>query len=368
MLLGVVLSILVGLITTTLYVTLVWWLDRYEKEPLNLAVAAFLWGAIPAIVVSLIGEVVLDVPLMALGEENLAYELVSSGLVAPAVEEIVKAVALLGLFWFWRHEFDNILDGIIYGALVGFGFAITEDALYSIGTLGEGGWGQWGVVVFMRTVLFGLNHSFFTALTGIGLGYARLARERWRRWLAPVAGLGAAITFHAIHNLGATLAQVTCLTIPFVFVINWGGVLVVVVIALVTARQEQRCIVAELPDEVTGGILSAGEYALVQSYRQRVSTRWRALRAGDWRAWRQWGRLFQLATELCFKKHQLRTVGDEKGNAARVARLRGEIVTLRREMGLVAAHASCPHCGASVPTDDAFCRQCGQPVRNREVS
>ena len=359
MLHGAILSLFVGLVTTALYVILVWWLDRYEKEPLGLAAAAFLWGAIPAIVVSLVVELLFDVPLAMLGQ-GLAYEMVSSGLVAPVVEETVKAVALLGIFVFWRHEFDNVLDGIIYGALVGFGFAIVEDFFYSVSSLGKGGW---GMILFLRTVLFGLNHSFFTALTGIGLGYARLARERWKRWLAPLAGLGAAITFHAIHNLGASLAEMSCLTVLFSLVADWGGVLVVLLIALATARQERQCLETELREEIAGGILSEGEYRAAGSYRQRLATRWRALRAGDWRAWRQWGRLFHLFTELAFKKYQRRTLGDERRNAAIMARLRQDILALRQEMGLVAPGTFCSHCGASLLPNDTFCRQCSHPIQ-----
>jgi RsiW-degrading membrane proteinase PrsW (M82 family) len=361
MLLGFILSALVGLTTTALYVALVWWLDRHEKEPLSLAMASFLWGAIPAILVSLVAELLLDIPLVPLGQ-GLAYEVVSSSLIAPAVEEIAKAVALLGIFVFWRHEFDNVLDGIIYGALVGFGFAMTEDLFYAVSSLGEGGWGEWSAVVLMRTVLFGLNHSFFTALTGIGFGYARLARARRKRWLAPLLGLGAAITFHAVHNLGASLAEVNCLSLVISLVTDWGGVLVVVVIALVAARQEKRCIAAELGAEVANNLLSAREYEVIQSYRQRLAVRWRALRARDPRAWRQWGRLFHLATELAFKKHQRRTLGDEKGSTEVITKLRREIVAQRQEMGLAPPGASCTRCGTPLLADDSFCRQCGTPA------
>lgn len=358
MLLGLVISIIVGFITTALYVGLVWWLDRYEKEPLGLAAATFFWGAIPAIAVSLAAELLLDVPLVALGK-GLAYEMISSSLVAPVVEEGIKAVALLGLFVFWRHEFDDVLDGIIYGALVGFGFAVVEDVFYSLSSLEDG---SWGVVLFMRSVLFGLNHSFFTALTGIGLGYARTARERWKRWLAPLLGLGAAITFHAIHNLGASLVEVSCFTILFSLVADWGGVLVVALVALMSARREKQCIATELREEISAGTLSNGEYRAVGSYRQRIATRWRALRAKDWPAWRQWGRLFNLLTELAFKKRQCRALGGEKGNTAIIARLRRDIVALRREMGLVAPGAFCTHCGAPLTAKDSFCRRCGQSL------
>ena len=361
MLLGLILSLLIGLGTTALYVTLVWWLDRHEKEPLSLATATFLWGAIPAIIVSLTAELLLDVPLGPLGQ-GLAYEVISSSLVAPAVEEIVKAIALLGIFVFWRREFDNVLDGIIYGALVGFGFAMTEDLFYAVSSLDEGGWGEWSVVVLLRTVLFGLNHSFFTALTGIGFGYARLSRTRWKRWLAPLLGLGAAITFHAVHNLGTSLAEISCPAILVSFVTDWGGVLVVTVIALVAARQEKQCIGAELHAEAIQGILSIQEYEMIQSYRKRLTVRWQALKARDLRAWRQWGRLFQLATELAFKKHQHRTLDDEKGNAQVIVKLRRGIAAQRQKMGLAPPVASCTHCGTPLLTNDRFCRQCGAPT------
>ena len=42
-----------ALIPTTVYVLFVWWLDRYEKEPLWLLALAFLWGAVPAAIISL---------------------------------------------------------------------------------------------------------------------------------------------------------------------------------------------------------------------------------------------------------------------------------------------------------------------------
>src|SRR5258706_13058636 len=41
-------AILAAALPTAVYSLLLWWLDRYEKEPLPLILAAFLWGALPA--------------------------------------------------------------------------------------------------------------------------------------------------------------------------------------------------------------------------------------------------------------------------------------------------------------------------------
>src|SRR6266550_4313965 len=49
---------------------------------------------------------------------------------APIAEETAKAMGVLLIFWLLRPEFDNMRDGIVYGALVGIGFNWYEAALY----------------------------------------------------------------------------------------------------------------------------------------------------------------------------------------------------------------------------------------------
>jgi len=330
--LGVFLSLLAGVIPTAIYAAVIWWFDRYEKEPLWLLTVTFLWGAIPAIILSLIVELILGIPVSVLGE-GLLTAVVESGGVAPVVEETAKAVALLGLFVFLRHEFDNVLDGIIYGALVGFGFAMTENVLYFLSSLFTGGWGEWGMVVFLRAGVFGLNHAFFTSLTGAALGFARLSRAGWGKWLVPPFGLSLAIAFHAVHNIGASLAELSCMTVLFSLLTDWGGVLVVFAVILLSAKQEKKWITHELKEEVASGVLSQADYALTVSYRQRFIARWGALLEHGWQRWRQLGRLFYLATELAFKKYQLRTTGDGEDTKAAIARIRNQIMALRSEMG-----------------------------------
>ena len=51
-------------------------------------------------------------------------------LVAPLVEESLKGLAVLLIMWLLRAEFDDVRDGIVYGALVGLGFSISEYGLY----------------------------------------------------------------------------------------------------------------------------------------------------------------------------------------------------------------------------------------------
>jgi RsiW-degrading membrane proteinase PrsW (M82 family) len=98
-LLGWVLSVLVTLIPSLIAMVILWWLDRYEKEPLWLLGIAFFWGAVPTIALSLVAQLVVDAPLAdALGSSGL-YPLASLSVVAPLTEETFKASILLALFF-----------------------------------------------------------------------------------------------------------------------------------------------------------------------------------------------------------------------------------------------------------------------------
>jgi RsiW-degrading membrane proteinase PrsW (M82 family) len=127
-LLLVVLSILAAVVPAVLYSLAIWWFDKYEKEPWGLLAATFLWGALPAIFVSLVAEVLLDIPFSAVLGEAVG-QVIAGSAVAPVVEEVAKGFAISLIFLIFRREFDGVLDGIVYGALVVFGFGMTENLL-----------------------------------------------------------------------------------------------------------------------------------------------------------------------------------------------------------------------------------------------
>ena len=43
-------SIVLGIVPMVIYALIVWRLDRWEKEPFPLMLAAFCWGAIPSVI------------------------------------------------------------------------------------------------------------------------------------------------------------------------------------------------------------------------------------------------------------------------------------------------------------------------------
>ena len=131
---------------------------------------------------------------------------------APIVEELAKALGVLLLFWLLRPEFDNMRDGLVYGALVGLGFTWYEAALYVVNVYAKIGVAAYGLQLGARYALFGLGgHALFTGLFGASLGFALQTRRRWLRILAPIAGLALAIAAHMLNNslpLFATLTRI----------------------------------------------------------------------------------------------------------------------------------------------------------------
>jgi hypothetical protein len=98
-----------------------------------------------------------------------------------------------------RGQVNSVLDGIVYGALVGLGFQIVEDIVFAMGAVAAAGQGDAvGPVVstfLLRGFLAGLwSHTLFGALAGAGIGYLVVRtdrRLRVRLGVAVLAVLGA---------------------------------------------------------------------------------------------------------------------------------------------------------------------------------
>jgi RsiW-degrading membrane proteinase PrsW (M82 family) len=297
---GFLVSAAVGLIPALFYGGFVIWLDRHEKEPWWLLLLSFLWGAIPAVAIALVAQILLDIPTTwVFAQESLAYEIMGSSIWAPITEEIAKGMGIILILLVARREIDSVLDGIIYGALAGLGFAFSEDILYFTSALAEEGWGSWVTVVLLRTIPFGLNHALFTGLTGAGVAAAYLNRNRLIKLVSPPIGLVVGMGFHSIHNLGASLTGESCTPICFSFLFDWGGILILGVLVVLVWRQEKRWITANLAGEVNERVLES-----LTIWQRWQSVRWSALLRADLTSWRRWGRIRQHATELAFKKQR----------------------------------------------------------------
>src|ERR1035437_7252904 len=95
-----------------------------------------------------------------------------AAVVGPGVEETLKLIGVITLFLIASSEFDGVMDGFVYGALVGLGFTVVEDVTYFIqaAALAPGGVSQsapaWDTFLIRARggALYG--HVLFTGLTG----------------------------------------------------------------------------------------------------------------------------------------------------------------------------------------------------------
>ena len=111
--------------TAVPYTLLLLWFDRNEQEPLHLIIIAFLWGANVATAISLVVNTTFGALAFSVVGNPIIAEQLTASFSAPFIEEMTKGAAVMFIFLLFRRDFDNVLDGILYGALVGMGFALS---------------------------------------------------------------------------------------------------------------------------------------------------------------------------------------------------------------------------------------------------
>lgn len=202
--------VLIGIAAAASWTVVVRRLDRRPREPLRVILATFFWGAIVAACAS---AQVNDALLAWAGTVGavLNPDLVPV-LLAPVVEEGAKAAALVLVLVLVRDEVDGALDGIAYGALVGIGFAMTENFSYLTLAALQGGPAGLLRGIYLRGLLGGPVHATFTAIAGAGLVGSRAFRQPAARFTVALAGLVAAVGEHVVWNglASRTLTGVLC--------------------------------------------------------------------------------------------------------------------------------------------------------------
>jgi RsiW-degrading membrane proteinase PrsW (M82 family) len=180
-------------------------LDRREPEPRLALLAALLAGAVVAAHLS---HGVNERLLAWAGTFARADEVrpLTGGFGAPLVEELAKAAVLIAIVWLGGRLLDGALDGIVYGGLVGIGFAFSENVVYLTFAMLQGGSAGLLQAIYVRALLGGFNHAAFTATTGAALGHAWVAASPRGRILLPAVGLAIAVVQHVAWNAVASHA------------------------------------------------------------------------------------------------------------------------------------------------------------------
>jgi len=285
----------IGILQAVVYLLFVRTIDLYEREELKYVIPVFLWGFTVAAGTSLVFNSLFLVTLSSAVSVQVA-DFFTANFVAPVVEECAKGAALLIAFVVASIvslrrgglEFSGVMDGIVYGSAVGFGFSIAEDILYLV---------EFGEETFVaRRIFGGFAHAAFTSLTGIGLGLVPWARSSLLKVLLPVLGLSGAILLHMTFNLTATLFG------PLAYVVEFVVLLSYVLLIAIWLAVERRTIRGELEEEVAMGIISPSEYNLLPTYFARTFYYLGLIFRGRLKEWRRARKVHEAAVELAFTK------------------------------------------------------------------
>jgi len=161
-------------------------LDYLEREPPLLLATAFGWGGLVATTVSAPGSTAIQNMLAKTYSPGFAAAW-GSAIAGPTVEEIVKTLGIVAIVLIARAQINSVLDGVIYGSLVGLGFQVIEDVVYAVNAVAAAGRGDdVGPVVatfFVRGFLAGLwSHTLFSALAGAGVASVIVRTDRTMRF------------------------------------------------------------------------------------------------------------------------------------------------------------------------------------------
>lgn len=318
---ALIVSLLFGFVPMFLFGAFVYWLDRYEKEPKALLGGAFFWGVVIAGGGAFIINTILGIGVYVVTNSDATTNFATASIIAPIVEETLKGLAVAVVFFLFRKEFDSVLDGIIYGSMVGLGFSAIENTLYIFRNgYQEGGWEGLFALAFIRVILVGWMHACFTAFTGIGFALSRVNKNALIKFAAPIVGLGIAISVHAFHNtFGSVVGSGGLDSLGLTVLADLVGYSFMVGLIIWTIVHERNIVKKQLLEEVSNGLISQAQYNKVLS----PITLTTAGLSG-----RTTSKFYHLLGELAHKKDQFERHGDEGGNSAIIEKLRTELASL----------------------------------------
>ncbi len=158
--------------------------DAYNREPkLNLFVSFFL-GAIIVLPIAFA-----EIYFNQFPDQTISGVAISAFLVVALTEEFGKFI-ILRYYSYPKKSFDEPLDGIVYGVMIGMGFATVENILY-VQKFGM----QTGL---LRMILSVPAHATFGVLMGYHAGKAKF--DKPNSGILLFLGLLWAVLFHGVYD------------------------------------------------------------------------------------------------------------------------------------------------------------------------
>jgi RsiW-degrading membrane proteinase PrsW (M82 family) len=161
-----------------------------RPEPPRVVLTAVALGAVAALLVGVVETVLTEIPVSA----NPLLGTIETTFFFVAIPEETAKIAIIAWIALRSREFDEPMDGVVYGTAVGLGFAALENIFY---LAGDADWALLAIARGLMTVPF---HGALGAIAGAYIARARFGgalgannRDHYRRprllllgWLIPV--------------------------------------------------------------------------------------------------------------------------------------------------------------------------------------
>jgi RsiW-degrading membrane proteinase PrsW (M82 family) len=305
--------------------------DYFEREPWPLIAFALAWGGLVATGLALSANSAVQSILTT--SQGLTFTTQWGAAIAgPTDEELLKGLGVVVCALLARRRMRSPVDGFILGAVVGLGFQVVEDIVYTANVMaaGQDPWSAIAQMFVLRGIMGGLwSHAVYTGLFGLGLGYA-LTRPEWpwsRRVLAAVAGFAAAWSLHFLWN-SPLLVDST----EWALVVVKGLPALLLLLALLARAQraDSAVFLPALAAVANPLVATDAEIAALADWRSRRRARAAARATGGRRAARAVRHLQRAQADLAVALATDDRVG--------VARARGELEQARHELGQLPQH------------------------------
>ena len=223
---------------------LIWVVNRFdffEREPMTLIAMALAWGGVIATSMAVQANAAVFSLLTSWFGEAFTQRW-GAALAAPSTEELLKAIGIVAVILLALRGVRSAIDGFVVGAMVGLGFQVVENFVYTGNLLLASGvsgepFATVMNVFFVRGIGAGLwSHAVYSGVAGLGIGYAVTRNDRsiGRRLFVAAAMLGLAWFMHFVWNLPSLLENAQALA-PLV-----KAAIILALLGLVIVRSQGR--------------------------------------------------------------------------------------------------------------------------------
>jgi RsiW-degrading membrane proteinase PrsW (M82 family) len=269
------------------------WLAFPVRRSVLLLVLAVAWGGLVSTSLSLTVETWVG-GFLSLFEPSPSTAVWLEASLVGVTEESAKLLGVLAIVLVAPRLLSRATDGLIYGALVGLGFEEVENIVYAVKATNTAHIGDSVVPVIVQFLLRGLVagwglHIVWSALTGAGIAWAYLNRDKPKATRIGVAALAFAVAgvCHMLWDsaLADWVVELGPLFLVLVVVAPLG---LIIVVAL---RGQAGFAVRRLAQYADPAVATPAELVALSSPYRRFGAQWNGYVRGGLAAARAVGRL-----------------------------------------------------------------------------